>query len=61
MGVIKDVCIEIIERIPKNATIEDIVEEIFFMGMIYESLKPEERLIIKTEELLGLYLQKKNK
>lgn len=57
--IIKDVCIEIIERMPENATVEDIVEEIFFLGDIYESLKPEERLTIQTEELLGLYLQKK--
>ena len=59
MSVTKDVCIEIIERMPENATVVDIVEEIFFMGEIYESLKPEERLTIKTEELIGLYLQKK--
>lgn len=59
MSVIKDVCIEIIKRMPENATREDIVEEIFFMHNIYESLKPEERRIIKTEDLLRLYLQKK--
>jgi hypothetical protein len=59
MSVVKDVCIEIIERMPENATVEDIAEEIFFMGDIYESLKPEEMLTIKTEGLIRLYLQKK--
>lgn len=61
MSIIKDVCIEIIKRMPENVTIEDIVEEILFMGNIYKSLKPDKRLKIKTEELLELYFQKRNR
>lgn len=55
MSILKDVSIEAIRRMPENATVEDIVDEIYVIGDIIEESSEEGRMLT-TEEFLNLAL-----
>ncbi len=54
MGLLKEISIEAIKKLPDKCSLEDIMHEINFVAQVFEGLKDaEDGRLLTTEELLS--------
>ena len=54
MGLLKEITIEAIKKLPDECSLEDIMHEINFVAQVFEGLKDaEDGSLLTTEELLS--------